>query len=116
MARIATLLSHYWQSNDPDEIVEANMRDWLDVLEHLPETAIQKACVSWLSRPVGKKPTPGEIAALARAAMPASPAIRLVQMESQPVGRISKERAREIMAEVGFRVKWFGDGQDTGQG
>jgi hypothetical protein len=107
--RIATLLSHYWRADDPDEILEANMRDWCDVLERFSQGSIQRASLRWLAESAGRKPTPGCIAAMARESMPRPV---MIQSYSAPVEHrvpATKEEAEAIMAEFGFRVRKMGE-------
>lgn len=106
--RVATLLSHYWRADDPPEILEANMRDWCDILEHLPQAAIQQAAIRWLAGSCGRKPTPGEIAALARDALPAPKVVRIAPPAEPDKPRLSFEAAQEIVRTAGFRPLKFG--------
>lgn len=110
--RILTLLSHYWREDDPSAMDEAIARDWADVLEGMPQTAIEKSCKRYLRDEPRRKPTPGAIYALARSFIPA-PVIVHRAPEPEPMKeRLSAERAEEIMAEVGFRPQKFGGTQD----
>ena len=68
--RALTLLSHYWRDDDPVELTGAIGRDWADVLEGLPQDAIQKACIQYQRDEPRRKPTPGAIYQVARAMMP----------------------------------------------
>ena len=43
--------------------------------------------------------------------MPSRPVLRVVMEPEKPIERISKERAEEIMREVGFRPMKFGGGE-----
>lgn len=108
--RILTLLSHYWREDDPSAMDEAIARDWADILEGMPQDAIAKACRRYLTEEPRRKPTPGAIYALAREYVP-RPVI-VARSEPEPEReRMSAERAAEIMAEVGFRPKKFGDSE-----
>ena len=84
------------------------MRDWCDVLEPLPQAAIQSACLRWLSGAGGRKPTPGEIAALARDTLPAPKIVRLPPPPAPEKPRLSFEAAQEIVRAAGFRPLKFG--------
>lgn len=106
--RCHTLLSHYWREDDPVELSAAIGKDWGDVLEGLPQEAIQKACIQYQRDEPRRKPTPGAIYALARAAMP-----RPKVVASQPLSEPEKERcapdvAQEICEQAGFTPKRFG--------
>ena len=106
--RIYTLLSHYWREDDPDALTTAIASDWVEVLAGMPQRAIQNACVQYLRDEPRRKPTPGAILELTRAAAPPP---RMVVANFPPLPkpeRISGERANEIMSEIGFRPKSFG--------
>jgi hypothetical protein len=85
-------------------------KDWADVLEGLPQHAIQAACLRYM-RTETRRPTPAVIYKLAREEMPAPRVVASSEPEPQK-NRITKERAAEIMAEAGFRVKRFGEQQN----
>lgn len=109
--RILTLLSHYWREDDPVELTAAIGRDWADVLEGLPQDAIQAACLKHL-RSSQRKPTPAGIYQLALEAMPRPQIVRPVKVpEPDRPPRCSPEAAAEIMRQAGYRPKTFG-GQD----
>ena len=79
------------------------------MLEGLPQSAIQVACLRYM-RTETRRPTPAAIYKLAREQMP--PPRIVAKAEPEPVqNRLTKERAAEIMAEVGFRVRKFGEQQ-----
>lgn len=104
--RILTLLSHYWRDDDPVELTGAIGKDWADVLEGLPRDAIQAASLRYMRTEPRRRPTPGIIYAMTVEAMP-KPRV-VAQRPQEPIPepeRISRERAAEIMAEVGFAVK-----------
>lgn len=109
--RILTLLSHYWREDDPVELTAAIGRDWADVLEGLPQDAIQAACLKHL-RTSQRKPTPAGIYQMALEAMPRPQIVhRAPVQEPERPPRCSPEAAEEIMRQAGFRPKAFG-GQD----
>ena len=111
--RALTLLNHYWREDDPAEMTAAIARDWADVLEGLPRDAIHKAAIQYQRDEPRRKPTPGAIYALARAAMPRPQVVASappVEIEAPP--RVTADRAAQIMAEVGFRPKKFGGSAD----
>lgn len=105
--RALTLLNHYWREDDPAEMTAAIARDWADVLEGLPREAIHKAAIQYQRDEPRRKPTPGAIYALARAMMPKPQIVAAATQEPERTP-CSPERAAEIMAEAGFRVKKFG--------
>lgn len=106
--RIVTLLSHYWRDDDDDSLTAAIAADWADVLEGLPQDALQKACIRYQREEPRRKPTPGAIYALARDAMP-----RPQVVHSEPISEPVKERcdpetAQRICEEAGYTPKRFG--------
>lgn len=106
--RIITLLSHYWREDDPVELNAALGKDWADVLEGMPEDAIQKACIQYQREEPRRKPTPGAIYAMAREHMP-----RPVVVHSEPIPEPVKERcdpkvAQAIIEAAGYAPKKFG--------
>jgi hypothetical protein len=110
LGRVATLLSHYWREDDPAHLAAATARDWADVLDGMPQDAISKACLAYLRDEPRRKPTPGAIYALAKTYVP-RPA--LVPRPEDPPRQIERERvtpekAKQIMDEIGFVPKKFG--------
>lgn len=104
-----TLLGHYWRDDDPDALTAAIASDWVEVLAGMPKDAIQNACIQYLRDEPRRKPTPGAILALTRAAMPRPKVVMQAVTEPPKPERISAERANEIMNEIGFRPKlWKG--------
>jgi hypothetical protein len=82
--------------------------DWVEVLAGMPQQAVQLACVQYLRNEPRRRPTPGSILELARMAMPAPAIIRPFAPPPEPDRvRVSKDRAAEIMQEIGFRPKQF---------
>lgn len=63
--RAAVLLAHYFVPNMPADLQTAVAMDWADDLGDLPEFAIMEACRTWRQRDDAKRPTPGQIRALA---------------------------------------------------
>lgn len=93
--RAITLLSHYWRDDDPTELTAAIGQDWADVLEDIPQEYIQRACLRYQRENPRRKPTPGAIYELARAAMPDPRIARL-----PPVAPMSKEDEEAYRASV----------------
>jgi hypothetical protein len=106
--RSFTLLSHYWRDDDSEALTAAMGKDWADVLEGLPQDAIQKACIQYQREEPRRKPTPGAIYALAREAMPRP---QLVRQQPAPEPErpepTAEERARvaEYVKQAGFAVR-----------
>jgi hypothetical protein len=106
--RSFTLLSHYWREDDSEALTAAMGKDWADVLEGLPQDAIQKACIQYQRDEPRRKPTPGAIYALAREAMPRPTLVR-PEMPAEPERPepTAEERARvaEYVKQAGFAVR-----------
>ncbi len=107
MGRVATLLSHYWTDDDPVELMAAIGRDWADLLEGLPQSVIQSACLQFMREEPRKKPTPAAIYAMARGLMPLPKIVAAPPAEQDREPRVTAEQAAEIMATLGFRPKSF---------
>lgn len=105
MGRVQTLLSHYFQPNNPAELQEAALMDWLEVLEGFSEDDINRSCAAYLRDQPRRRPGPGDIRAGAltfrkermdrqRRALPPLP--------EEPKGpRVTPDAAARIMAEAG---------------
>jgi len=103
-----TLLCHYWRDDDDETLTSAIAADWADVLEGIPKEAIRKACIRYQREEPRRKPTPGAIYQMARAAMPRPQIVR-----PQPVSEPEKERcdpkvAQRLCEEAGYTPKRFG--------
>lgn len=63
--RIKTLLSHYYQPDTPQEVEEAAMDDWIEILLPFRQRDIERACSGYLRDQPRRRPSPGEIRARA---------------------------------------------------
>lgn len=107
--RVLTLLSHYWRDDDDDALLAAIGADWADVLEGLPQDAIQKACIQYQRTEPRRKPTPGAIYALAREAMPRPQVVHSQPIEPpQQKERCDPKVAQAICEAAGYAPKRFG--------
>jgi len=59
--RVETLLAHYFQPDNPSEVLEAAIDDWVDMLKPFSQQAIQAACTEYLRSEPRRRPTPGAI-------------------------------------------------------
>lgn len=59
--RIETLLSHYFQPNQPENVTEAAMTDWIRLLHGMPRHAISTACDGYIRDQPRRRPSPGDI-------------------------------------------------------
>lgn len=55
------LLSHYFRPEEPAELREAAIVDWLSLLHGLPRDAVNHACQGYLRDQPRRRPAPGEI-------------------------------------------------------
>lgn len=123
LGRVVALLSQYYAADLPQSVVATMASDWEAALMEYPEWAIVKAVRWWKSQdnPDRKrKPLEGDIAARANAEMSlvrvAERALRKFNEGTTPFTAtsekidppIKRERAAEIMREVGFKAKTFG--------
>ena len=121
--RVATLLSQYFASSVPVEVMAAIAEDWHEELKAYPSWAIQNACRWWMSAENEKrrqKPIAGDISDRARIELGvvrvAENAVRRFNPENGPTvvemnshaPRVSGEEAAAICEEIGFAPKRFG--------
>lgn len=111
--RALTLLNHYWREDDPAEMTGAIGADWADVLEGLPQDAIQKACIKYQRDEPRRKPTPGAIYQIARELMPRPVAVPSAPAPEAPrEPRCAPEVAQAICEAAGYTPKKFGNTDD----
>ena len=119
--RIAALLLQYFQGEISERMMRVIADDWCREMQEFPAWAIAKSVRWYISRinpDRRRKPLPGDISDIAQRELgpifAAKDAIRrfdqgvVLRIEEAPAERMSKERAEEIMAEVGVTVKKFG--------
>lgn len=66
--RIKTLLAHYFQPDNPSELEEAAIDDWIEALLPFSQYAIKTACTNYLREEPRRRPTPGSVVAYAHKA------------------------------------------------
>lgn len=59
--RVQVLLSHYFQPDNPVEVKEAALDDWVKALITFPKQIIDRACERYLNNQPRRRPTPGDI-------------------------------------------------------
>lgn len=106
--RVVTLLSHYWRDDDDEMLTAAIAADWAEVLEGLPQDAIQKACIKYQRQEGRRKPTPGTIYAMARDFMPKLRIAKSEFVAPEKDKPCSAEVAQRICEEYGYTPKKFG--------
>lgn len=62
--RVETLLSHYFQPDNPAEVMEAAVDDWVSALARFSRADIEAACSRYLRQEPRRRPTPGSVAAM----------------------------------------------------
>ena len=115
-ARVAALLSPYYEKDTPQGVREMEARDWEQALSGFPQWAIERAVRWWKSdanTDRRKRPLEGDIVARCRAEMDGvASASKVLEMKQrgiehkpEPRERLTADRAAGIMRDVGFGVK-----------
>ena len=63
--RVQTLLVHYFQPDNPMDVTEAALDDWIDALAPCSQPAIDHACRIWMQNQPRRRPAPGDILSIA---------------------------------------------------
>ena len=127
MARVAALLSPYYDKDTPQVVREMEAEDWLEALAEYPQWAVERAVRWWKSEHNAdrrKRPMEGDISAKCRAEMHGIKALpdllRRRKTAPRPLpapGRIvptveeRREIAKRVSEQVGYALKTFGDGE-----
>jgi len=123
MARVAALLSPYYDKDTPPVVRKMEAEDWLEELGKYPQWAIERAVRWWKSaenHDRRKKPLEGDIAARCKVEMRgigSLPDLLRRKVEGRYVSvigdetrkPIDKEAAARIMAQAGFAPKTIPD-------
>jgi len=115
-ARVAALLSPYYEKDTPQAVREMEARDWEYALNGFPQWAIERAVRWWKSDANAdrrKRPLEGDIVARCRIEMDGvASACKVLEMKQrgaehkpEPRERLTADRAAQIMRDVGFGVK-----------
>jgi hypothetical protein len=134
MARIAALLSPYYEKDTPQGVRVMEAQDWAAALKEYPQWAIERAVRWWKGADNPKRarrPLEGDIAARAKVEMQAVRAARIAMRDPVPAAQpvapdqppATPEARAAIMEEVGFDptaggiipkrmpgCKWWGEG------
>lgn len=115
LARVAALLSPYYEKDTPQAVREMEAEDWREALAQFPRWAIERAVRWWKSDgnpDRRKRPLEGDMAARCRVEMNGVPsAVKMLELRrngkdfskpEKPKERISAERAAQILAEAGL--------------
>ena len=101
-----------WDNDRGSPAHDRLITDWVDALSEYPIKEIQAACRSWVRSNPRRMPNEGDILKLLqheRALMRQQHKARNpVAMRPRLAGRVSAQRAAEIVKEVGFNPKGFG--------
>lgn len=117
-ARVAALLSPYYEKDIPQAVREMEAEDWREALAEFPRWAIERAVRWWKSADNPdrrKRPLEGDIAARCRIEMNGVPsAMKMLELrrtgpdftkKEEPRARVCKETADEILRQAGFAPK-----------
>ena len=115
-ARVAALLSPYYEKDIPQAVRKMEAEDWEQALSGFPQWAIERAVRWWKSDGNAdrrKRPLEGDIVARCRVEMDGvASACKVLEMKQrgaehkpEPRERLTADRAAEIMRDVGFGVK-----------
>ena len=115
-ARVAALLSPYYEKDTPQGAREMEARDWEQALSGFPQWAIERSVRWWKSDANAdrrKRPLEGDIVARCRVEMDGvASASKVLEMKQrgiehkpEPREKMTADRAAEIMRDVGFGVK-----------
>ena len=115
-ARVAALLSPYYEKDIPQAVRKMEAEDWEQALSGFPQWAIERSVRWWKSdanTDRRKRPLEGDIVARCRVEMDGvASASKVLEMKQrgiehkpEPRERLSADRAAEIMRDVGFGVK-----------
>jgi len=101
------LLSHYYQPDQSEAMSALAANDWLDVLGHFPQDAVDHACRSYLQAQPSRRPTPGDIRNRAASYMAARrpPPAALPPPPEKSRDRVSPEAAQRILERAGFTAE-----------
>ena len=116
LARVAALLSPYYEKDIPQAVRKMEAEDWFNALQEFPQWAIERAVRWWKSDGNAdrrKRPLEGDIVARCRVEMDGvASASKVLEMKQrgaehmpEPRERLTADRAAEIMRDVGFGVK-----------
>lgn len=104
---VETVLSGYWRDDMPDRQRAMILADWCDELENWKVEQVRWAMRKWREDNPDKRPNPGHVLAILKdgwgRAMAEQTRAAIAPPAEAPKARISDERRRAILAEVGLR-------------
>lgn len=99
------MLSAYFQPHEAEDVRAGQLAWWCDELQDWTREQIVWAFRKWNRDNPRLRPTPGDVVAIMKEARGRKIAAALPKPEPEPVReKISPERAKEILAAVGFSV------------
>lgn len=104
--RVKVLLGHFWRPDDPVEVEEALLRDWVEVLKGFSTDEVNAACRAYLAHPerteAGRpiRPGPWTIVSLIERNRPRPNVVLKQAPTTAPRELVTPEQAAAIMAEV----------------
>lgn len=103
---VEVVLHGYWRDDMPDAMRAAVLADWCDEMEEWPVESVRAALRKHRREKPSTKPNPGHILAILKESWGKRNAAQvraaLASPEPERPPPVSKERAAQIMAEVGF--------------
>lgn len=110
------LLSHYFRPDDEQQLIEAQIEDWVSMLKGYPQDAISHAVASYMRDQPRRKPTPGDIANRASTWVGIHmPPPKAPEVEQPRRDVLTAEQADAIMAEYGFSPRPHAEPRPVGE-
>ena len=114
--RAKAILSVFWEDKAPDAVKAIEVEGWMDVLQNCSQSEIREAWADYQrdgdNRSARGRLVKPDAGALYRIILRKRPKPKLVETPEEPrEPPCSFERAAEIMQQVGFRPKGFGEGK-----
>ncbi|MBT0780556.1 hypothetical protein [Paracoccus sp. pheM1] len=104
---VEVILHGYWQPSESETLRAAVLRDWCDTLEGWKPDSVLAALRKWRNENPSKRPNPGHIVQMLKEAWGKKHVEQVRAALAGPVEppkeRISEDRRRAILAEVGLR-------------
>jgi hypothetical protein len=108
--RVETLLSHFFQPDQPAEVTEAAIEDWVSALAGQPIVAIDHACRAYLKDNTRRRPVPSEI--LARALQYAETRRPIEQAPPSPVDNLTPDETTLLANKILPKARQWLDSPD----
>lgn len=111
------LLSHYYyRPDDEQQLIQAQIADWVEMLKGFPQDAISHAVQRYMRERPGHKPTPGDIANRASTWVGTHmPPPKAPDVEQPRRDILTAEQADAIMVEYGFSPRPHAEPRPVGE-